>query len=366
MSERQPLFDNAKFAAVALVVCAHTWMPLLEQNRTVGAVVLTIAAFSMPVFIVLCGYFARPRPGRPQVDGGRLITQIAVPYLVFQLLYNLVGMLLEQELQPIRLLEPRWLTWFLLSLLIWRLSVPLWTALRHPLPVAVLVAAGSGAMHAYPAELALGRTLGFLPWFVLGLVLRPRHFELLHHRTVRALAPFGLFSAFAAVWLAYPKLLNSAWVEYTETAAQLGVAYPVWLTVKAALGLLSLVAAASFLALLPARRLPWTRLGAASLYVYLLHGFPLKVLQASGVYHARSLHHAWTALPVYGAFALGLAVLLSLPLSVRLFGPLVQPPVARLLLRRPPGTTSAAPAGPPVGTAVPPPPGSPRPAPARR
>ncbi|KQV23983.1 MULTISPECIES: acyltransferase family protein [unclassified Kitasatospora] len=362
--ERQPLFDNAKFAAVALVVCAHTWMPLLEKNRTVGVVVLTIAAFSMPVFIVLCGYFARPRPGRPQVDGGRLIGQLVVPYLVFQLLYNLVGMALEQELQPIRLLEPRWLTWFLLSLLIWRLSVPLWTALRHPLPVAVLVAAGSGALHAYPPELALDRTFGFLPWFVLGLVLRPQHFELLHHRTVRALAPLGLLAAFAATWLAYPKLLNSAWLEYTETATQLGVGYPVWLAVKAALGLLSLVAAASFLALLPARRLRWTSLGAASLYVYLLHGLPLKVLQAGGVYHARSLQHAWTALPVYGGFALALAVLLSLPVSVRLFGPLVQPPVGKLL-RKPPVPTPADCPAPRAGTAVPPPPGTPRPAPAR-
>ncbi|GAA0681233.1 acyltransferase family protein [Kitasatospora atroaurantiaca] len=330
-SERQPLFDNAKFAAVALVVCAHTWMPLLEVNRTVAATVLTIAAFAMPVFVTLCGYFAQPRPGRPQVDGARLIGQIAVPYLIFQVLYNLVGMALEQRVQPIRLLEPRWLTWFLLSLLVWRLTVPIWTALRHPLPVAVLIAAGSGAVHAYPAELALGRTLSFLPWFVLGLVLRPHHFTALHHRTVRRIAPLGLLAAFAAIWLAAPKLLNPAWVEYTQSAEQLHVGYPVWLGVRAAFGLLSLVASASFLALLPARRTRYTALGAASLYVYLLHGLPLKLVQASGIYHARKLHHAYTALPLLGAFALTLAVVLSLPPVVRVLTPLVQPRLDWLL-----------------------------------
>ncbi|MGW2397852.1 acyltransferase family protein [Kitasatospora sp. NPDC001664] len=329
--DRQPLFDNAKFAAVALVVCAHTWMPLLAADRLVGAVVLTVAAFAMPVFITLCGYFARPRPGRPQVDGARLIAQLVVPYLVFQVLYNVVGMALERKLEPIPLLEPRWLTWFLLSLLLWRLSVPLWTALRHPLPVAVLIALGSGALHAFPAELALGRTLGFLPWFVLGLVLRPGHFELLRRQAVRRLAPFGLLLTLAAVWAAHPFLLDSGWLEYTGTAAQLKVGYPVWLAVRVVLGLLSLLAAASFLALLPDRRLRWTSLGAASLYVYLLHGLPLKALQASGVYHARVLRHAWTALPLYGAFALALAVLLALPVTVRLTRPLVQPPVERLL-----------------------------------
>ncbi|MEU9133430.1 hypothetical protein AB0D08_35980 [Kitasatospora sp. NPDC048540] len=350
--ERQPLFDNAKFAAVALVVCAHTWMPLLAADRTVAAAVLTIAAFSMPVFITLCGYFARPRPGRPPVDGGRLISQLAVPYLVFQVLYNLVGMALERRLAPIALLEPRWLTWFLLSLLLWRLSVPLWTALRHPLPVAVLVAAGSGAMAAFPEELALGRTLGFLPWFVLGLVLRPGHLAVLRRRPVRRAAPYALAAVFATVWLAAPKLLNPGWVEYTGSAAELHVGYPLWVAVRCALGGLSLVAGAAFLALLPERRTRWTALGGASLYVYLLHGLPLKLVQASGIYHARALHHWYTALPLLGACALTLAVLLATGASVRFFGPLVQPRLGWLL--RPTGTVPGGPvpAGPGSGQPV--------------
>ncbi|MFD0529661.1 acyltransferase family protein [Kitasatospora arboriphila] len=187
---RQPLFDNAKFAAVALVVCAHTWMPLAGADRTVAAAVLTVAAFAMPVFVTLCGRFAQPRPGRPAVDGRRLVTGVAVPYLVFQVLYNLVGMALEGRFAPFSLLEPRWLTWFLLSLFAWRLTVPLWTALRHPLAVAVLVAAASGAARALPEELALSRTLAFLPWFVLGLVLRPHHVALLRRHGL-ALGPGG-------------------------------------------------------------------------------------------------------------------------------------------------------------------------------
>ncbi|MEV4614404.1 hypothetical protein AB0K43_17670 [Kitasatospora sp. NPDC049258] len=333
-ARRQPLFDNAKFAAVALVVCAHTWMPLLEVDRTVAAAVLTIAAFSMPVFITLCGWFARPRPGRPQVDGARLISQLAVPYLVFQLLYNLVGMALEKRLAPIRLLEPRWLTWFLLSLLVWRLSVPLWTALRHPLPVAILISAGSGAMAAFPEELALGRTLGFLPWFVLGLVLRPGHLALLRRPAVRRGAPLALAAVFATVWLAAPKLLNPGWVEYTQSAAELHVGYPLWVGVRLALAALSLVAGAAFLALLPDHRTRWTALGGASLYVYLLHGLPLKLVQASGIYHARALHHWYTALPLLGACALTLAVLLATPAAVRFFGPLVQPRLGALLTPR--------------------------------
>ncbi|WP_354642057.1 acyltransferase family protein [Kitasatospora camelliae] len=331
MSERHPLFDNAKFAAVALVVCAHTWMPLLERDRTLAAAVLTVAAFSMPVFVTLCGYFSRPRPGRPQVDGARLVAGLAVPYLVFQVLYNLVPMALERRLAPIHLLEPRWLTWFLLSLLIWRLTVPLWTALRYPLPVAVAVAAGFGAVNAFPPELALGRTLGFLPWFVLGLVLTPDRFALLRRPAVRRAAPAVLAAVFAVVWWAVPGLLDPGWLEYTESAGQLRVGYPLWLAVRVGLAALALVAGAAFLAVLPEGPTRFTALGAASLYVYLLHGFPLKLLQASGVYRAGVLHHWYTALPLLGAFALGLAVVLALPPVVRLFAPVVQPRLGRLL-----------------------------------
>lgn len=332
---RLPLFDNAKFAAVALVVCAHTWMPLAGTDRTVAAAVLGVAAFAMPVFVTLCGWFAQPRPGRPPVDGRRLVAQIAVPYVVFQVLYQVAGMVLERRVAAFSLLEPRWLTWFLLSLFVWRLTVPVWTALRHPLAVALLVAAGSGAVQALPAEFALSRTLAFLPWFVLGLVLRPRHVAVLRRPAVRRCAPAALAAVFVLVWVAAPKLLNPGWVEYTDSAAQLHVPYPVWLAVRASLGLLSLVAAAAFLALLPGHRTRWTALGAASLYVYLLHGLPLKAVQASGVYHARALHHAYTALPLLGAFALGLAVLLALPVTVRLAAPLVQPRLGRLLLPEP-------------------------------
>ncbi|WP_407916207.1 acyltransferase family protein [Kitasatospora sp. NE20-6] len=330
--ERRPLFDNAKFAAVALVVCAHTWMPLVGADRTIAAAVLTVAAFAMPVFVTLCGWFAQPRPGRPVVDGRRLVAQVALPYLVFQVLYNVVGMVLERRPAAFSLLEPRWLTWFLLSLFVWRLTVPVWTALRHPLAVAVLVAAGSGAVQELPAELALSRTLAFLPWFVLGLVLRPHHLRALRHPAARRWAPAVLASVFAVLWLVAPKLLNPGWVEYTDSAAQLHVPYPVWLAVRAALGLLSLAAAAAFTALLPDRRTRWTALGAASLYVYLLHGLPLKAVQASGIYHLRVLQHAYTALPVLGACALTLAVVLALPAARRLTAPLVQPPAGPLLL----------------------------------
>ncbi|MFD9128759.1 hypothetical protein ACFV0G_28960, partial [Kitasatospora sp. NPDC059571] len=69
-TERLPLFDNAKFAAVALVVCAHTWMPLLTADRTRAPRGRHGAGVALAVVRYQGGKFARPRPGPPR-GGGR-------------------------------------------------------------------------------------------------------------------------------------------------------------------------------------------------------------------------------------------------------------------------------------------------------
>ncbi|CAM5349879.1 Membrane protein OS=Streptomyces antimycoticus OX=68175 GN=SANT12839_006760 PE=4 SV=1 [Streptomyces antimycoticus] len=63
--------------------------------------------------------------------------------------------------------------WFLAALFIWRITTPLWLALRHPVPVALAVAALASIFTEAGGDLGLQRVLAFLPFFVVGLTLRP-------------------------------------------------------------------------------------------------------------------------------------------------------------------------------------------------
>src|SRR5215471_1397621 len=77
--------SNAKLALIVLVVIGHSWSPLIEESRSVNAVYLTLYDLHMPAFILVSGYLSKSFAGRPG-QWTRLITGIAVPYLIFSIL----------------------------------------------------------------------------------------------------------------------------------------------------------------------------------------------------------------------------------------------------------------------------------------
>ncbi|MBQ1088473.1 acyltransferase family protein [Streptomyces sp. B93] len=273
--ERDAFFDNAKFLAIVLVAMGHAWEPLRGDSRTVTALYTLVYAFHMPAFIVISGYFSRSfdaAPGRVK----RLLTGVAVPYIVFEVAYSVfIGWSEGDPDRPISLLDPLYLTWFLAALFIWRLTTPIWKLVRWPLPVALGIAMLATLSPDIGTDLDLQRTLQFLPFFVAGLLLRAEHFQLLRHRTVRALAvPVFLCAAVTAYW-AVPRM-NYAWFFHRSSAEEL--AAPAWYGPVMTLALFgcSMVLAACFLALVPRRRTWFTALGAGTLCGYLLHGFFIK------------------------------------------------------------------------------------------
>ncbi|OYW86650.1 MAG: hypothetical protein B7Z20_06965, partial [Sphingobium sp. 32-64-5] len=77
--------DAAKGLGIILVVIGHVW--------TSGAVRDTIYAFHMPLFFLLAGYFAQPRPMRE--CAGRQWRSLAVPYISFLLVLTLADQVIE-------------------------------------------------------------------------------------------------------------------------------------------------------------------------------------------------------------------------------------------------------------------------------
>ncbi|MGW0601906.1 acyltransferase family protein [Streptomyces sp. NPDC002776] len=281
VKERDAFFDNAKYLAIVLVAMGHAWEPLRDDSRTVTALYMVVYAFHMPAFIVISGYFSRnfdASPGRIK----RLVTGVAVPYVVFEVAYTFFTRWTDNEPdRDISLLNPLYLTWFLAALFIWRLTTPFWRIVRWPLPLALVVAMLATLSPSIGNDLDLQRALQFLPYFVLGLVLKPEHFALVRRREVRMLAvPVFLCAVVVAYW-AVPRM-NYAWFFHRTSAEEL--AAPAWYGPVMTLVLFacSAVLVTCFLALVPRRGMWFTALGAGTLYGYLLHGF---VIQAANHWH---------------------------------------------------------------------------------
>ncbi|MFJ9100097.1 acyltransferase family protein [Streptomyces sp. NPDC102405] len=287
--ERDAYFDNAKYLAIVLVAVGHAWEPLRDGSRSVSALYLLVYAFHMPAFIVVSGYFSRnfdASPGRLR----RLVTGLVVPYVVFETAYTFFTRWTDRVPdRPVSLLDPLYLTWFLVALFVWRLTTPLWQRVRHPVPLALAVAMLATLTPSIGDDLDLQRVLQFLPYFVLGLCLKPEHFRLVRRRTVR-LAALPVFAV--ALALAYWAVLrmSGAWFYHRDSAQELGA--PAWsgpVMTLVTFGC-SLVLVGCFLALVPGRRTWFTVLGAGTLYGYLLHGFLIQGARFWGWYGPAWVH----------------------------------------------------------------------------
>ncbi|WP_030783269.1 acyltransferase family protein [Streptomyces sp. NRRL S-920] len=273
--QRDAFFDNAKYLAIVLVAMAHAWEPLTDHSRAAEALYMTVYTFHMPAFILISGYFSRSFDMRPD-RLRRLVTGVAVPYVIFEVAYTLFKRWADDDpSQPISLLDPWYLTWFLVALFVWRLTVPLWKIVRWPLPLALAIAMLAVISPDIGDDLDLQRVLQFLPFFVLGLFMKPEHFQLVRRREVRILSvPVFAAAVLLAYWAA-PRM-TSVWFYRRDSAQELGVPWWVGIVMTLALFGCSVVLTACFFAWVPRRKMWFTILGAGTLYGYLLHGFLAK------------------------------------------------------------------------------------------
>ncbi|MDG4856700.1 acyltransferase family protein [Streptomyces sp. T-3] len=295
--QRDAFFDNAKYLAIVLVAMGHAWEPLRDDSRAAAALYIAVYTFHMPAFIVISGYFSRSFDARPD-RLRRLVTGIAVPYVLFEVAYSLFKRWADDDpAHPISLLDPWYLTWFLGALFIWRLTTPLWKVVRWPLPIALAIAILASVSPDIGDDLDLQRVLQFLPFFVLGLCLKPEHFQLVRRREVRILSVPVFACALVFAYWAAPRM-NAAWFYRRDSAQEL--AAPGWSGGAMTLAMFgcSIVLVACFFAWVPRRHMWFTVLGAGTLYGYLLHGFLAKGSRFWDWYEADWLHTPLGAITV--------------------------------------------------------------------
>jgi fucose 4-O-acetylase-like acetyltransferase len=331
--QRDAFFDNAKYLAIVLVAMGHAWEPLKGDSRILEAAYTLVYTFHMPAFIIISGYFSRGFDMRPD-RLRRLLTGVVVPYVVFETAYVLFARVVGDDPdKEISLLDPWYLTWFLVALFVWRLCTPLLRIIRWPLPFALGVAMLASVSPSLGDDLDIQRVLQFLPYFVLGLCLRPEHFQRVRTRATRVLAVPVFAVAFAVAWWSVPRM-NTEWF-YHRSAAQ-EMAAPWWSGPVMVLALFgcSLLLTACFFAWVPRRRMWFTTLGAGTLYGYLLHGFFVKAGDFRGWFEHDALQGPLGAVLVTVVAGAGVTFLCSSPVR-RVFRCVMEPEMAWAFRRDP-------------------------------
>ncbi|GAB2835135.1 acyltransferase family protein [Actinocorallia aurea] len=347
---REAYFDNAKFVIGCLVVVGHafTWVDL---GRWFTAFEAMGSSFRMPVFAFLVGYFSQGflrSTGRAR----RLIAKIALAYLAFDLLYKILDAVLGLRPFEFSPLSPYTHLWFLTAMFVWRGSAPLWWQMRHPFPVAVFVSlvAGLSQMGIFT------KILSMLPFFVLGLLVKREHFEILRRPAVRLAAVGVLVAEFAVILLVLPEFMDGREFFrglWNRSYADAGFVAPVGTGLRFLALFGTIAVGAAVLSLIPARSGPVSRLGSRSLYMYVLHYAVIRIVLAGEWFDLVPGGPAGALLTLALCVVLGV-ILCSRPTQV-VFRSVLEPPTDWLFKHRAPKPrpASAAYAPPPVPTDAP-------------
>jgi fucose 4-O-acetylase-like acetyltransferase len=349
---RVPLWDNARFVAVALVVIGHGIQRMALEDDVALTVYLFIYAFHMPAFAIISGYFSKPGPPNTR-QMQKVITDILVPYLIMETIWTGLKALAEGP-DGFNPSQPSWTLWFLLALGFFRLILPYLAILRWPLMWAVLLSVGVGYLTNIDSTFSLSRAIGILPFFVLGWKLH--EWNIIEKWRVAgpslwwarggALALFavsaGVLWAFIDDWR---EMNLRYWFFYDDSYVQLGG--DMWWAGFVRLGLIAVAVllSAAFFVLIPRSTTWFTRFGQATMYIYLLHSFVLYPIRQTSFLR----EHA--TVPWLIAM-IALCVLISLVLASRpvrrVFRPIIEPKPAWLFVRgeeRPPGPSKVDPTG---------------------
>ena len=204
-----------------------------------------------------------------------LVYTLLIPYLLFEpaLFYYRREVVGEGVTGPLWI-QPHWTMWYLIVLLMWRLVTPVLKRHWLFLPLSVIVSLLGGLWT--DDSLMIPRFLGLLPFFVLGLHLKPRHLAHLDDVWVKVaaitmLVGIGVMAVYTDTW-AETALL---WYDtgYSDLPIDNEIAFQTRLTVM----MVGLVGAFAAMSLVPRRSLGWfTTMGTATMVVYLFHGFVIK------------------------------------------------------------------------------------------
>ena len=318
---RDPWFDNIKMALVTLVVVGHSWT-LLPHDAWNHWTYTFLYAWHVPAFVTITGYLSRSFAWTP-AKLWALVRTVAVPYLIFEAAlawfrYGVGGVELNQLFA-----DPHWPMWYLAALFAWRLMTPIFVRMSKPTALAVAVVISLFAGLVANNILDSARIFGLLPFFVLGLVLSDRQWDWVRPRRAALLglagfAAIGLFVWWTDGWIGTEWYYYRSRYDALESNALDAVA------IRAVLLCVGLVGTASCFALVPKARSWFSTLGAATIVVYLFHGFFVLSAQYEG-YPDWTAQHLVESFVVTTIAAVSLALLLAAPPVARVLTVLVDP-----------------------------------------
>ena len=263
---RNANYCNLKLFLIFLVVYGHLIEPQTAYSQVAAAQYKGIYLFHMPLFCFLSGLFLHDADGCKQQ-----LKKVLPLYLLCQ------GIAICFGAAP---LIPYWHLWYLLSYSTWVGLGWLWFRFFQTkgrillLVLSVPIGCLAGLCPYIGRTLSLSRSLVFLPYFGIGLLCSPQF----HWGKLRLFSVFSLVAVVAGLALWGDNLPIAFLYQATPYGpVQNGILLRCFCYLAGTL--LCIV----FLAWMPSRRFPFTKIGADTMPAYLLHAPLVSVIRRADI-----------------------------------------------------------------------------------
>ena len=182
---REYFYDNAKYILITLVVMAHFISPLKEERQNVYNAWYVINTFHMPAMIFISGFLAKRyiRDGKFNIQ--KPFTYILL-YTAAQIALSLFEVFILKDDIGFSYFNARSSLWYLQCLILWYLLLPYLDKLKPEYVMVFLTLAGIfiGYDEKVGQFLSIGRAFVHFPFFMLGYYIPKDFVEKLKRRKV--------------------------------------------------------------------------------------------------------------------------------------------------------------------------------------
>lgn len=272
---RDYLFDNYKAVLILLVVMGHFIGPSASKNEFLRALKWCIVSFHMPAFVWISGYFSKR-----DISIRQSIQRLAVPYLVFEIVYYLLYTFLMHKPTALSLHKPKFTLWYLLALFFWRVITPYVKKIPYYFWWTVLFGILIGFSKMEDNFLTIPRALVYYPFYLAGTMTSRELISGLRCKKSSLAAAFGsllIFGFLIFVSISHLAPMQVFYGRYSYEALKQSVLWGIlW---RVLLYLFGFFLTFAGMLLLPEQKLPISYIGTRTLAIYLFHGLIYSYLE---------------------------------------------------------------------------------------
>lgn len=265
-SKRLPYWDTMKGILIILVVLGHfLWDFTTSEHQSIEFFIVILYFFHMPAFVFISGYFSHSSHSR-SVES---IMKLAAAYILINGSFILADGAMHQSMNYI---VPYYHCWYLLALIVWRLTAGFLTKIRFIIPISVVIALLIGYFPEVDNTLAMSRIIALYPFFLAGWFMSGGKIKRVLSLPKKRRLFIGIEAIICAMIIALFAIQNF----YYSKDALLFSSYQHMMDIgsRATVFLIATLMIIGIALLCPKRHLPlFTQAGKNSLTVYLLHRY---------------------------------------------------------------------------------------------